>query len=149
MRLLERLVLLRAIDSLWVEHLTGMDEMREGIGLQAYGQIDPLVAYKREAFAMFEQLMANIRNMLARSIYHVELMRQPPPAPTVAGANGAAGNGDGDGDAAPAAGQAGPRNLRTNREPVAVAATGKQKVGRNDPCPCGSGKKYKKCHGAV
>src|SRR6266567_578141 len=72
MRILERYLMLQTIDRLWVEHLTAMDEMREGIGLQAYGQIDPLIAYKREAFDMFDQLMANIRNGVARGIYHIE-----------------------------------------------------------------------------
>ncbi len=77
MRLLERLLLLQTIDRLWVEHLTAMDEMRQGIGLQAYGQQDPLVAYKREAHDMWEQLLVNIRQTIARAIYHVALAQQP------------------------------------------------------------------------
>ena len=166
MRALERLVMLRSIDSLWVEHLTAMDEMRQGIGLQAYGQTDPLVAYKREAHDMYQQLQVNIRNQITRSIYHVELAATPQPAPPpvmVTSQPGVAATGDGgapdlmqDGRAqralAAATGvKAPPKNLRTN-QPVeggggrtVVAA---QKVGRNEPCPCGSGKKYKKCHGA-
>ena len=165
MRQLERLVMLRTMDSLWVEHLTAMDDMRQGIGLQAYAQTDPLVAYKREAHDMWQQLLGNIRNQVTRSIYHVELAVQPQPAPppvTVAIQPGVSDGNTGTGDAlmqddraqravAAAAGmKAPPRNLRTN-QPVeggggrtVVAA---QKVGRNDPCPCGSGKKYKKCHG--
>ena len=69
MRQLERLVMLRSIDSLWVEHLTATEEMRQGIGLQAYGQQDPLVAYKREAHDMWGQLLANIRHQITHSIY--------------------------------------------------------------------------------
>jgi preprotein translocase subunit SecA len=128
MRLLERLVMLRAIDSLWVQHLTAMEEMREGIGLRAYAQTDPLVAYKREAHEMFQNLLAAIRSQVVHTIYHVAIQQaQPVPAR--------------------------PRNLvyaggsatAASREPARVGS--RQKVGRNDPCPCGSGKKYKKCHG--
>ena len=166
MRALERLVMLRSIDSLWVEHLTAMDEMRQGIGLQAYGQTDPLVAYKREAHDMWDQLLVNIRNQITRSIYHVELAAPPQPAPPpvmIATQPGVAEDGNG---AAPAASLMGddraqravaaaagmkapPRNLRTN-QPVegggGTTVRAAPKVGRNDPCPCGSGKKYKKCH---
>ena len=172
MRQLERLVMLRSIDSLWVEHLTAMDDMRQGIGLQAYGQTDPLVAYKHEAHDMWGQLLANIRNQVTRAIYHVELAGTPQPAqqpvmtvasqPGVAEATSTNGNG-----AAPlpvsltqneraqralaaATGvKAPPKNLRTNQpmEGGGRTVVTAQKVGRNDPCPCGSGKKYKKCHG--
>ncbi|MCH8900901.1 MAG: preprotein translocase subunit SecA [Chloroflexi bacterium] len=130
MRTLERLLMLRTIDGLWVEHLTATDEMRQGIGLRAYGQADPLVAYKREAHDMWGQLLVNIRHQVARAIYHVELSRRPPQrAPVTAGARE---------PAAVAAGAGGGR----------PAGTGKaRKIGRNQPCPCGSGKKYKKCHG--
>ncbi|MEX2246821.1 MAG: preprotein translocase subunit SecA [Dehalococcoidia bacterium] len=163
MRTLERLVMLRSIDTLWVEHLTAMDEMRQGIGLQAYGQQDPLVAYKREAHDMWEQLLANIRNQIVRAIYHVQIAPQARPAPQPVGV-GAQPRTDGNGsDAAQAIEErtqraiaaatgvkAPPRDLRTNQPmeggggQTVVAAN---KVGRNDPCPCGSGKKYKKCHG--
>jgi preprotein translocase subunit SecA len=168
MRALERLVMLRAIDSLWVEHLTAMDEMRQGIGLTAYGQQDPLVAYKREAHDMWDQLTANIRNRIARSIYHVEIAapQQPQQRPvqvTASQPSIATGNGNTQVDltrderaqraAAAAVGvKAPPRNLRTN-QPIdgggGTTVVSNQKVGRNEPCPCGSGKKYKKCHGAA
>ncbi|MCH7512277.1 MAG: SEC-C domain-containing protein, partial [Chloroflexi bacterium] len=130
MRTLERLLMLRTIDGLWVEHLTATDEMRQGIGLRAYGQADPLVAYKREAHDMWGQLLVNIRHQVARAIYHVELSQRPPRrAPVTAGAREPAAVG---------AGAGGGRS----------AGTGKaRKIGRNQPCPCGSGKKYKKCHG--
>jgi preprotein translocase subunit SecA len=152
MRTLERLLLLRAIDSLWVEHLTAMDEMRQGIGLRAYGQSDPLVAYKKEAHDMWGQLLANIRRQVAHSIFHVELTRQtaapPPPRPTTAG-RGAETNGDGrEPVAAGVASENGGQLAGAVAAPNPAAAAAKaRKVGRNEPCPCGSGKKYKKCHG--
>jgi preprotein translocase subunit SecA len=164
MRHLERLVMLRSIDSLWVEHLTAMDEMRQSIGLQAYAQQDPLVAYKREAHDMWDQLLVNIRNQVARSIYHVEIaapQRPAAPPPTVARQPGVAADPVAAGIdnqraeravAAAAGGGAPARNLRTNQPSDGggggtVVAT--KKVGRNEPCPCGSGRKYKKCHGGA
>ena len=142
MRLLERLLVLQTVDRLWVEHLTAMDEMRQGIGLQAYGQQDPLVAYKREAHDMWGQLLANIRHTIARAIFHVNLAGQAPVAPRVpVGAVAAS-------QAMPAGRQA----LRENRPDQAAlpaARVAGKKVGRNDPCPCGSGRKYKKCHGVA
>jgi preprotein translocase subunit SecA len=172
MRQLERLVMLRSIDSLWVEHLTATEEMRQGIGLMAYGQQDPLVAYKREAHDMWTQLQANIRNRIVRSIYHVEIAPQTRPQPTappvtvatqpgVSEANGdtpqrvpAAAGASADDRVQRATAQAlgvkAPRNLRTNQpaESGGTTVVAAQKVGRNDPCHCGSGKKFKKCHGA-
>ena len=166
MRELERLVMLRAIDSLWVEHLTASDEMRQGIGLQAYGQQDPLVAYKREAHDMFTQLTANIRSRIVRSIYHVEITAPPRPAPppitfSTQPAVTQSSNGGGAVAAIPqnqqaeravgaALGVKAPQNLRTNQptEGGGQTVVATKKPGRNEPCPCGSGKKYKKCHGA-
>ncbi len=152
MRTLERLLMLRTIDSLWVDHLTAMDEMRQGIGLRAYGQTDPLVAYKHEAHDMYDQLLAGIRRQITHSIYHVELTQRPAqparePA-TVAGrgAQVASGNGDGAGEPAAAAVAAGAAGASGAPSRPVVAARAK-KIGRNEPCPCGSGKKYKKCHG--
>ena len=81
MRQLERLVFLSTIDRLWIEHLTAMDEMRQGIGLQAYGQQDPLIAYKTEGYRMFQALLGNLRHDIAHQIYHVEFVRPAPPAP--------------------------------------------------------------------
>jgi preprotein translocase subunit SecA len=135
-REIERLIMLRTIDSLWVEHLTAMDEMRQGIGLQAYAQQDPLIAYKREAFDMFNQLLANIRTGVTRAIYHVQLApAAPPPRPAAPPARMRVNVTDD--EAAPAGGSAANANRQATR-----------KVGRNDPCPCGSGRKYKRCHGA-
>jgi preprotein translocase subunit SecA len=152
MRTVERLLMLQTIDRLWVEHLTAMDEMRQGIGLQAYGQQDPLVAYKREAHDMWTQLLENIRHTIVHGIYHVGLANQPPaPRPVQTVTN--VGEGAEDGAAAPSPRPRGvPLNLRENRPDQAavpgVKANGR-KVGRNDPCPCGSGKKYKRCHGVA
>jgi preprotein translocase subunit SecA len=110
MRIAERLVMLRVIDRLWMEHLTAMEHLRQGIGLQAVGQQEPLVVYKREGHAYFEALLASIRHEVAHSIYHVGIAKEAP---------------------------------QKKREAVPVG----KKVGRNDPCPCGSGKKYKHCCG--
>ncbi len=135
MRTMERLIMLRTIDGLWVEHLTATDEMRQGIGLQAYGQADPLVAYKREAHDMWGQLLGNIRHQITHQIYHVELLQRPAqPQPAVPAPVGGP-NGGGSVDGARA----------ERRQPVVAGKA--RKTGRNDPCPCGSGKKYKKCHG--
>jgi preprotein translocase subunit SecA len=130
MRLLERLVLLRTIDVHWVHHLTGMENLRTGIGLHAYGQRDPLVMYKTEGHRMFQELLDRIREQVTRSIYHVAL------APAVVTKTATPKQNP---QQSPMAAMA------RQREKVAVGA---HKVGRNEPCPCGSGKKYKKCHGA-
>ena len=125
MRFIERAVMLSVIDKLWREHLTQMDDMRQGISLQAYGQRDPLVAYKREGFQMFEQLLANIEYDTAHRIFFANIQRTPVVQQ--------------------------PRPVTTNHPEEAEAAPQRrkqQKVGRNDPCWCGSGKKYKHCHGA-
>ncbi len=119
MRVLERLVMLRTIDDLWVEHLTQIENMRHGIGLQAVGQRDPLIAYKTQGHGMFQGLLDSIRYDVVHAIYRVGIAREPAPPPRAV---------------------APPRK-------AAVAAVAGDKVGRNDPCPCGSGKKYKRCHG--
>ena len=141
MRTLERILLLRTIDGLWVEHLTAMDEMRQGIGLRAYGQTDPLVAYKREAHDMWGQLLANISRQIAHSVYRVELTQRDRKA--------AAQPATASRSKVPVGAAAGPAGATANAGGQAqAAAPGKaRKIGRNQPCPCGSGKKYKKCHG--
>ena len=133
LRYLEKMVLLQVIDHHWKDHLLGMDQLRDGIGLRGYGQKDPLIEYKREGFDMFAGMMGRIKGDALDRLFHVQAVRgeapTPPPAPV-----------------APA-----PR-LVLNRgdEPIAAKTVQREqdKVGRNDPCPCGSGKKYKKCHGA-
>ena len=135
MRTLERQVMLRVIDSHWVQHLTGMEHLRQGVGLHAYGQRDPLVMYKKEGHDLFQNLLGRIQHDIVHTIYHL----------------GAVQNGSGAG-AGPRGRrpQAGKESVMTRvvpnraREPVTARS---RKVGRNDPCPCGSGKKYKRCHG--
>ena len=168
MRYLERSILLQVIDNRWREHLYDMDYLREGIHLRGFAQIDPLVAYKNEGFAMFEELMHSIWEEFAKLIFHVEVEadaaqaqeafapngeREPasldysggtaaqPSAlrqAAAAGSAGAAGmvaaGGDGDGD-----GGVVETVVKDERE---------KDIGRNDPCWCGSGKKFKRCHGA-
>ena len=109
MRVAERLVMLRVIDRLWMDHLTDMEHLRQGIGLRAVGQEQPLIVYKREGHASFEALLAGIQHDVAHTIYRVGIAKEAP----------------------------------KKKEAVMVG----KKVGRNDPCPCGSGKKYKHCCG--
>jgi preprotein translocase subunit SecA len=160
MRTLERLVLLGTIDRLWVYHLTALDELRQGIGLTGYGQRDPLVEFKREAYDMFDQLKEHIRQNVARRIFHVTLTPQaaPPPPPAnvqesgpadTPGANGGTATTQRPARGVAASASAGGNGAATSNNPgQAQPARQSGKVGRNDPCPCGSGKKYKKCHGS-
>jgi preprotein translocase subunit SecA len=182
--LVERLVLLRTIDSLWVEHLTELDDMRRGIGLRGYGGEDPLNAFKKEAFRLYDELRGFIRHQVASTIFRVSVQREEPlpamamrgpgqPARTDATAgsitsagaatatltrtatgNGASGDGGGAalvrGLAAGAAARPGTIQASHGESDVAAAprpAAGAPKLGRNEPCYCGSGLKYKKCHG--
>jgi preprotein translocase subunit SecA len=152
MRLLERIWMLNVMDRLWIQHLTSIDDLREGIGLRAYGQRDPLIEYKVEAARMFDELQAQIRADVVNAIYHLQMRQQepPPPPPTEAAfAPGATGSSP-DGDANGTNGTAGARRPQRGAATAvaARAATPTSKVGRNDPCPCGSGKKFKRCHGA-
>ena len=141
-QVLERLVLLRVIDSLWVEHLTAVDDMRRGIGLRAYSQRDPLNEFKIEAYRMFDELKSTIRHDVTHTIFRVSVSAAAEPAAPVA-RNVTEGRAPVDG--APACSRC-PRWQR----PTAATAPARSgpKVGRNDPCWCGSGKKFKKCHGA-
>ena len=186
--MVERVVLLRTIDSLWVEHLTELDDMRRGIGLRGYAQQDPLNEFRREAFRLYEELRGLIRHGVASSIFRVTVTKQPPPGPdpdvSASLARGAAALAGGNGKAARSAvaGTASrgrrrsarpPRRSATSASPSATsrsrpaagaasAAGGRaapsdgprpgytpsgDRIGRNDPCWCGSGAKYKKCHG--
>ncbi len=130
MRAVERRVLLAVIDKLWVDHLTQMDELRQGVGLQAYGQRDPLVVYKTEGFRMFGQLQRNIQHDLVRSIFRVQPVMAQQPVQTAMTEKETSTNA--------------PQEVEANGT---VRRKGK-KVRPNEPCPCGSGKKYKHCHGA-
>jgi len=147
MRKLERVWMLNVMDRLWIQHLTGIDDLREGIGLRAYGQRDPLIEYKVEAARMFDDLQATVRTEVVNTIYHLQIQQQAPPPPPTRGAF-ESGPDKGDGTSpvgnGAAARPAGARSAGAARQPVHVGT----KVGRNDPCPCGSGKKFKRCHGA-
>ena len=137
MRTLERLVMLRTIDSHWVQHLTAMENLRQGIGLHAFGQRDPLVMFKHEGYQMFQSLLDRIQHDIVHTIFRVGLVAQPGTRPETRRTQR-------------------PQSAETQisavaaREKQAQANTaGSSKVGRNDPCPCGSGKKYKRCHGVT
>ena len=130
MRTLERLLMLRTVDVHWVHHLTAMDNLRQGIGLHAVGQRDPLVMYKTEGSRMFQALLERIHHDIVHSFYNVTLSKSQSENGTVSRAKTSA--------MAAASGR--------QREAVAV---GVRKTGRNEACPCGSGKKYKRCHGAT
>jgi preprotein translocase subunit SecA len=137
LREVERLVLLQTIDRKWTDHLYGMETLREGIGLRAYAQVSPLIEYQREGYALFQQMMSEIQEEAVQVLFRVQVapgaQLAPRPVAATPGARRAA---------ATNSGRSGPA-----RESVAVAAEAKRKPGRNDPCWCGSGKKYKKCHG--
>jgi preprotein translocase subunit SecA len=144
MRAVERWVMLRTIDTHWIEHLTAMEELREGIYLRGYGQQDPLVAYKREAHDYFEQMQARVAAGVAQTVLRVsvrtaeeaeqsEQQQGSAPQQTSTSGNGTTTTGRSD--------------MRTNRDPQTPTTNTGRKLGRNDPCWCGSGKKFKKCHG--
>ncbi|MBI4201749.1 MAG: preprotein translocase subunit SecA [Chloroflexi bacterium] len=146
MRALERAVMLRVIDSHWVEHLTAMQNLRESIGLQAYGQRDPLVMYKREAHDFFDQLLERIQHDIVHMIFHMapaQNQSAPPPVPSANQAARAAAESRVTSPSVMA-------NVMGARErQLHQPSNGHRKLGRNDPCYCGSGKKYKRCHGAM
>jgi preprotein translocase subunit SecA len=141
MRLAERMFLLRTIDSKWISYLTMMEHFKEGIGLRAFGQKDPLVEYKNEAFQAFQELQEEIQHEIATTIFKRQLVETPPPPPPVMLMN------RGEPATATAASGANPRQPVPNGNPAARVPAGGTKLGRNDPCWCGSGKKFKKCHG--
>ena len=129
MRMAEKSLLLQVLDQQWKEHLLSLDQLRQGISLRAYAQKDPLNEYKREAFAMFQALLEGLRETVTLVLAHVEVRQQEPAAegaeaPAGAPANSAAGS-------------------------AAASPAPRRKVSRNEPCPCGSGKKYKHCHGRI
>jgi preprotein translocase subunit SecA len=127
----------RALDDLWIGHLENMDYLRHGVGLQGYGQRDPLVEYKREAYRMFHGLLGTLNQRVASTIFKVQIARETAEEEM--------------------------RRLQSQAKPIELSGPQKEAengsapsseekkamgdVGRNDPCPCGSGKKYKKCHG--
>jgi preprotein translocase subunit SecA len=170
LRRVERDIMLQIVDSQWKDHLYSLDHLKEGIGLRGYGQKDPLVEYKKESFALFTAMKDRIEEEIVRYLWRLTPVANedgspPPPAPVRQPAarrpptmtlsrpsTGAAaspfgairGSGSASAVAEP------PRPARTGGDDtVRQVKRDEPKVGRNDPCPCGSGKKYKKCHGAA
>jgi len=135
MRTHERIIMLQVVDSQWKDHLYAMDHLKEGIGLRGYGQRDPLVEYKRESFDMFGSMKERVEDEIVRYLYlfepkteadlAVERRRQQQQERELMFAGG-----------------------KDGAKPKPRVRKSDEKVGRNDPCPCGSGKKYKKCCGA-
>ena len=123
LRQLERLVLLRVVDSNWMDHIDNMDQLKQGINLRAYGQVDPVQAYTKEGFAMFEEMNDIIKEDTVKYLFHMERVEEIE--------------------------NEAPREMYTNEDKSEQSnkPVRRTKIGRNDPCPCGSGKKYKKCHG--
>jgi len=149
-RQFERFATLTTIDTHWKDHLYGLDRLREGIGLRAYGQKDPLLEYKKEAFQLFSDLMDRIDLTTAERLMRTEIRTQPPaPAPVgVAHQPSLVGAGSRAGGPPPPGVPAGRRAPGPALPPgTSTPRAASNTVGRNDPCPCGSGKKYKKCHG--
>ena len=109
-------MVLRTLDTLWVEHLEAMEHLRDSVRLRAYGQQDPLVEYKNEGHKMFQNLLRMIESSIVQTLFRASLTKEPMPVP---------------------------QPVTTNLTKLGQLS----KVGRNDPCPCGSGKKYKRCHG--
>jgi len=161
---IERWSILTAIDQLWQEHLYEMDSLRYSIGLRSYGQRDPLIEYKAEAYKIFDELMVNIKTEICHNIFRSasslmafeNFFRSVPRQTThqSASAFGAAASGPGEAGGAPPSGAGAARNKASDMVTEAAAAMERAKpvragpkVGRNDPCPCGSGKKFKHCCG--
>ena len=148
MRNLERHVMLRVIDSNWVQHLTAMENLRQGIGLHAFGQRDPLVMYKKEGHEKFQDLQSRIQRDIVHAIYNIgDMMQQNA---RLNGSNKGNANANGRRQRSNGASERDNASVMTNvvsNQREAVPA-GSRKVGRNSLCPCGSGKKYKRCHGA-
>jgi preprotein translocase subunit SecA len=156
MRQVEKFVMLSVIDNLWMNHLDAMDNLRQGIGLRGYAQKDPLVEYKNEGYRMFEALMWEVDDQIVHRIYKVQVQNEPAPhehvhtKQTHTHADGSVHEGAPHKEAVPSQK---PRKMVTNtstnevsEEPKETEETKENKLGRNDPCWCGSGKKWKKCH---
>jgi len=166
----EKLVLLRNLDTLWKDHLLAMDHLKEGIGLRGYGQKSPLTEYKREGFELFQEMMLRLQRDVVEQLFRVQVAVDQVPeeedlaplqaaqmvfshaqaTPVAAGAQTrTAGDGGGGGGGGPAPMAAAPEAAPPAESARHTPVRATEKVGRNDPCPCGSGKKYKKCHGAA
>jgi preprotein translocase subunit SecA len=168
LRRVERDIMLQIVDQQWKDHLYSLDHLKEGIGLRGYGQRDPLVEYKKESYALFQDMKGRIEEEIVRYLFWLRpvITEQPPAAPrprratpmtmnnpaaeTVPAFAAARSSGPMTATAEPIPSGPGPRPARTGGDDVIKTVRREEpKVGRNDPCPCGSGKKYKKCHGAA
>jgi preprotein translocase subunit SecA len=129
---IERMILLRSVDSAWMEHIDNMEQLKQGIGLRAYGQNDPVKEYTKEGFDLFDDMIMRIQEDTVKYLFNLSIQVVPAEeaAPKVVDFS----------------------QMKTNENEIegksSGPATSQNKVGRNDPCPCGSGKKYKKCCGA-
>ena len=158
-RQIERFVMLSVLDNLWIDHLDAVENLRQGIGLRGYGQRDPLVEYKNEAFTMFEQLITAIDDEVIHRIYKIQVQQQPPPVVhqhqhvvTQAAGNTSASEElrtrevSKESRSANSKQTAAPKSQESAVVGSQSAVSSRKKLGRNDPCWCGSGKKYKRCH---
>ena len=140
MREAERWLMLRSVDANWVQHLTSMENLRQGIGLHAFGQRDPLVMYKKEGHEQFQGLQAKIEHDIVHTLFNARISVAPKGGQRANGRNGQAGR-----PGAPKKETVMAKVMDPRRREAVPAG---QKIGRNQQCPCGSGKKYKRCHGA-
>ena len=129
---LQRVLLLQIMDHIWKNHLFELDHLKKGVGLRAYGQKDPLIEYQKESYVLFEAMLGRVRDQMVEYVFRIQLPPRPVARPVAVS-----------GDRQEAAAEAQPRQPQKPANKFVDA-----KTGRNDPCPCGSGKKYKKCHGA-
>jgi preprotein translocase subunit SecA len=141
---LERYLILSVLDAQWKDHLLGLDHLKEGIGMRAYGQRDPLVEYKRESFDLFQEMMERVEDQVVQYLYRVELVQGPPER-----RRQAVRARESKADVTGLQGERREAQQSPTTGPPTTVRRSTPKVGRNDPCPCGSGKKYKKCHGAM
>lgn len=147
-KMFERSIMLRAMDTLWIEHLSAMTSLRTSIGLRSYGQRDPLIEYKKEAYGMFQRLLGFVNQEIAynffKQITHVANARA---AQQAARKMSSQQQGGPDSTSPVVGGVPAPRPVAETSNPAPINTTSFKDAGRNDPCPCGSGKKFKKCHG--
>ena len=143
MRTYERIIMLNIIDAQWKDHLLALDHLKQGIGLVGYGQKDPLVEYKKESFDLFQAMLDRIDTTTIRSLFNLQVVSEQAPDELQRrrAARRSSMNFTGPNQGAAAAGE--------EEGKVRTVVRSEPKVGRNDPCPCGSGKKFKKCHGAL
>jgi len=151
MRGIEKFAYLGSIDKHWIEHIDHLDGLREGVRLRAYGQRDPLVEFKNEAFGLFEGLIDRIDGELARRIFRIGVMQQPiseiPVAQATTNVDTLDQTGLMDTPTPELGAEGGSKAFARQQEPASANATARRgKIGRNDPCWCGSGKKWKRCH---